>query len=63
VEVPAAYVYANGVWYAIRRGVRGLVVRTRAGEPVVYLMCEPATRYYHVMTRSEWMPALIGEVI
>jgi hypothetical protein len=24
---------------------------------------EPATRYYRVMTRDEWMPVLIGEVI
>jgi hypothetical protein len=33
------------------------------GDPVVYLMCEPSTRYYQIMTRSEWMPVLIGEVI
>jgi hypothetical protein len=63
VEVPAHYALANGVWFRVKRGVRGLVVRTRAGEPVVYLVCEPATRYYRVMTRCEWMPALIGEVI
>jgi hypothetical protein len=29
----------------------------------VYLVCEPATRSYRMMTRAEWMPALIGEVI
>jgi hypothetical protein len=33
------------------------------GGPAVYMICEPATRYYRVMTRSAWMPALIGEVI
>lgn len=63
VEVPAAYALMNGVWYMVKQDVRGLLVRTRTGEPVVYLMCEPSTRYYQIMTRSEWMPVLIGEVI
>ena len=63
VDVPAAYALMNGVWYRVKQGVRGLLVRTRAGEPVVYLICEPSTRYYRVMTRADWMPALIDEVI
>jgi len=28
-----------------------------------YLVCEPASHYYAVMTRSAWMPVLIGERI
>jgi hypothetical protein len=63
VDVPAAYALMNGVWYRVKQGVRGLLVRTRAGEPVVYLVCEPSTRYYRVMTRADWMPVLIDEVI
>lgn len=63
VEVPAGYALMNGVWFRVKRGMQGLVVRTPAGEPVVYLVCEPSTRYYRVMTRAEWMPVLIGEVI
>lgn len=63
VEVPAAYGLMNGVWYRVKQGMRGLLVRTRAGEPVVFLICEPSTRYYRVMTRAEWMPVLVGEVI
>src|SRR5438876_202325 len=54
VEVPAAYAQAHGVWFRVRQGLRGLLVRTRAGEPVVYLVCEPSTRHYRVMTRAEW---------
>jgi hypothetical protein len=27
----------------------------------VYTICEPASYYYRVMTRSSWMPLLIGE--
>ena len=63
VEVPARYALMNGVWFKVTRGVRGLAVVTPAAEPVVYLLCEPSTRYYRVMTRAEWMPVLVGEVI
>lgn len=63
VEVPANYALMNGVWYRVKQGLKGLLVRTPSGEPVVYLICEPSTRYYQVMTRAEWMPVLIGEVI
>jgi hypothetical protein len=43
--------------------MRGLLVQDRKGEPVVFLVCRPATRYYKVMTRSEWAPVLVDEVI
>ena len=53
----------NGVWYRVKEGLRGLLVQDRAGDPVVFVVCEPATRYYQVMTRAEWTPQLVGEVI
>lgn len=63
VVIPATCGLANGVWYRVKQGVQGLLVRDSRGQPVVFMVCEPATRYYRVMTRSEWMPVLIGEVI
>ncbi|WP_439626129.1 hypothetical protein [Gemmata sp.] len=63
VLVPATYALANGVWYRVKQGVQGLLVRDRVGLPIVFLVTEPATRYYRVMTRAEWMPSLVGEVI
>jgi hypothetical protein len=63
VDVPATYCLENGVWYMVRQGVRGLLVRDEQGAPAVYILCEPATRYYRVMTRSERMPVFIGEHI
>ncbi|WP_439628367.1 hypothetical protein [Gemmata sp.] len=63
VLVPATYGYANGVWYRVKQGVQGVLVHDRTGCPVVFLVTEPATRYYRVMTRAEWMPSLVGEVI
>jgi len=63
VTVPASLGYDGGVWYAIRQGVCGVLVGDERGEARVYLVCEPASHYYAVMTRSAWMPALIGERI
>ena len=58
VEVRAAAGLDGGIWYRIRQGIRGLVVGREA-----YLIVEPASHYYQVMTRREKMPVLIGERI
>ncbi|MFO0847294.1 MAG: hypothetical protein U0871_01865 [Gemmataceae bacterium] len=63
VTVPAAYCYTGGVWYRVKEGVQGLLVTDERGEPVVYLIVERPTRYFRVMTRAEWAPALVNEVI
>jgi hypothetical protein len=63
VVIPAALGLDRGVWFQIREGVRGLAVSDEHGRPVVYVLCEPASHYYAVMTRSDWMPLLVGEDI
>jgi hypothetical protein len=63
VVIPATVGCDNGVWYPIRQGVKGVVVRDERDVPVVYVLVEPASRYYQVMTRSEWTPSLVGELI
>ena len=61
--MPAALGLDGGVWYAVRQGARGVLVRDEGQRERVYLVCEPASQYYGVMTRSDWMPVLIGEHI
>ncbi len=63
VDIPANFALENGVWYRVRQGIRGLLVQDEHGLPAVYMLCEPATRYYRIMTRSERMPTLIAEII
>ena len=63
VDVPASLALDNGVWYAVRQGVWGMLVRDEREEPRVFVICEPASHCYQVMTRSSWMPVLIGERI
>jgi hypothetical protein len=61
VEIPATLILEGQVWALIREGIRGLLVTDESGVDRVYLVCEPATYYYRVMTRGGWIPVLIGE--
>jgi hypothetical protein len=63
VVIPATMGLDRGIWFRIREGVHGVVARDEQGRRVVYVVCEPATHYYQVMTRSSWMPVLVGERI
>lgn len=63
VIIPASLGLDKKVWFRIHQGVRGLLVKDEFGVPRVYIICEPSTHYYQVMTRSRWMPALVGELI
>jgi hypothetical protein len=63
VVVPASLGLDRGVWFLVREGVRAVVVRDERGQPVAYVLVEPSTDYYKIMTRSDWMPTLVGERI
>jgi hypothetical protein len=58
VEIRAAAGLDGGVWFRIRQGVRGVVIRGEA-----YLIVEASSYYYRVMTHQDRMPVLIGEFI
>ena len=49
---PPRSAWSRGVWFRIRQGIRGLLVPDERGIAVVYMICEPASHYYQVMTRS-----------
>jgi hypothetical protein len=49
--------------WSINSGIRGVLLPDERGSAVVYMICEPATHYYRVMTRSDRMPVLISERI
>lgn len=63
VDIPATLGFERGVWFAVREGMRGLLVPDERGAAVCYMLCEPASHYYQVMTRSNRMPVLIDECI
>ncbi len=63
VMIPASFCLMNGVWLKVKQGMHGLLIHDRQGREIVFMLTEPSTRYYQVMTRAEWMPRLIDEII
>lgn len=63
VDIPASLGLDRGVWFQIREGVRGILVLDEQGQPHVYMLTEPASHYYQVMTRRDRMPVFIGSRI
>ncbi len=63
VEIPATLGLEGGVWYQVPQGIRGLLVPDERGIAVVYMLCQPSSHYYRVMTRSDRMPVFIGDSI
>ncbi len=64
VEIPATYALERrGVWFLVETGIKGLLVPDERGIAVYYVICEPSSHYYRVMTGSERMPVLIGQRI
>jgi hypothetical protein len=63
VEIAATLGLERGRWYRIRQGIRGLLVPDERGLAVVYMLCEPSSHYYKIMTGSDRMPVLIDQRI
>jgi hypothetical protein len=64
VEIPASYALdGRGVWFKVHVGIRGLLVPDERGSAVAYMVCEPASPYYRVMTGSDRMPIFINQTI
>ena len=63
VEIPATLGLEKGVWFKIREGIRGILVRDECERPHVYMLTETASHYYSVMTRAKRMPVFVGERI
>jgi hypothetical protein len=64
VDIPATCgLERRGVWFLIEAGIRGLLVPDERGIAVCYMLCEPASHYYRIMTGSDRMPVLIDQRI
>lgn len=61
VQIPALFGLDSGIWYHIQEGMKGILVRDEHGRPHVYMLTQPASHYYQVMTRNQRMPVMIGE--
>jgi hypothetical protein len=58
VIIVATLALERGVRYQVKEGIQGMMIRDQ-----VYMLTEPASHYYRIMTRSNRMPVLIGQRI
>lgn len=63
VDIPCNYGLEKGVWFQITEGMKGVLVYDKEKRPHVYMMTQPASHYYEVMTRHDRMPIFIGKGI
>jgi len=61
VIIPAAFGLERGVWFVIKEGLQGIMVWDRRGRPHVYMLTQPATPSYQLLTRHARMPVLINQ--
>lgn len=61
VDIPASLGLEKGVWFQITEGIRGILVEDERGQPHVYMLTQPASHYYQIMTRHDRMPVLLGQ--
>ena len=63
VIIRANFGLEKGRWFHIDEGIRGLLVNDETNHPHVYMLTEPASHYYHGMTRHDRMPVFLGDGI
>ena len=63
VTIPANFGRQSGRWYLIDSGVQGVLVQDERGGLHVYVLTEPASHYYHIMSRHDQMPLLVDQRI
>ena len=61
VDIPATFGCERGIWFQIREGLKGVLARDENERPHIYLLTQPASHYYQVMTRSSRMPVFLGD--
>jgi hypothetical protein len=59
VDIPCSLIKESEIWAFVREGIKGLLAKDDTGLERVWILCEPSSYYYRVMTRGEWMPILL----
>lgn len=63
VEIIANRALVNGIWFQIKKGIRGILILDGKGSKRVLILTEPSTHYFKIMTRADRMPVLIDQLI
>lgn len=63
IKILASFARTNGVWYQVREGIEGILIYDDLNIPHCFMLTQPSTHYFKIMTGNERMPALINQVL
>jgi len=63
VKIIASFGWSNGVWFQVRDGIHGILVHDEDGKAYCFMLTQPATHYFNIMTGAERMPVLINQIL
>jgi hypothetical protein len=63
VRILASSGRSNGVWFQVRQGIRGILVHDEDERAHCYMLTQPATHYFKIMTGSDRMPVLVNQIL
>jgi hypothetical protein len=58
---PSTGLLHRNVWITVIEGIRGICAFDEHGIATAYMVLEPSTDYYQIMSKSRMMPRLLGE--
>ncbi len=59
----ACFALTNGVWFHVRQGIEGVIVKGENSVLYGYMLTKPSTHYFKIMTGAERMPVLAGQIL
>ena len=62
-EIQANFGLERGVWFQIREGIKGTIIHDQHEHPYAYMLLQPSSHYYQVMTGYEKESVFLGEQI
>lgn len=63
VEILANFGLERGTWFQIKEGIKGLIIHDQQEQPYVYMLLQPSSHYYQVMTGYNKEPVFLGDQI
>ncbi len=63
VNIIASSALVNGVWFQVKQGIQGLIIKSELGTRHCYMLTQPSTHYFKTMTGAERMPLLVNQVL
>lgn len=63
IEVLSSFALSNGVWFQVRKAMRGILIYDEKEHPHAYIVTQASTHYFNIMTGADRMPILLDQIL